>query len=259
LRIPYGLLLPSTEYSWRACHVGSDGRPSQYSEETSFRMAAAPLEAVPFDLSAHFNRDVVADPGDQENDTFDADEGSLLIVEGFDGKRDGLPGVRGLPRDGTVGVHRLGDPRGLNAIELAPWDKEPVRIVPPRGRYVCVRFLVAGAHGNSTVPVAFEFADGVTERRDLLCDDWWRDFPPTPYRPLRSGLVPVWNGMDRLRKGKLDPAHAPALFEMLLPVSGAKELVGITLEPAGGTFDGPRSRFHLFASTGIRRTPETGK
>src|SRR5262249_55352229 len=156
------------------------------------------------DLTANFNRDVVADPGDQENDSFDADEGSLLLVEGFDGERDGVPGVRGLPRDGIVGVHRLGDPRGLNVIQLAPSNKDPVRIAIPRGRYVCIRFLIAGGNGNSTVPVTFELADGGMETHDLLCDDWYRDFAPSRYHRHRSGSVPIWNGMDRLARGKLE-------------------------------------------------------
>jgi len=253
LRVPPGLLLPSTEYSWHVFRVGSDGRASEYSEESSFTTQAAPVEAVPFDLSPLFNRDVVADPGDAENDTFDSSEGSLLLVDGFDGERDGVAGVRGLPRDRIVGVHRLGDPRGLNALQLSRWDSTAVRLTIPRGRYSCIRFLVAGGNGNSSMPVVFEFAGGGAEKHDLPCDDWYHDLPPARWPSPSAGSIPIWNGMDRLARGKFEAAHEPALFEVLIPVTGDQEIEAIVLDPTAASFHDHRTRFHLFAVTGMRR------
>src|SRR5262249_5280837 len=148
---------------------------SEWSDEASFATGAFPFTAVPFDLTRHFNRDVVADPGDRSNDALD-DEGGLLIVEGFDGVRADSPVAHGLPRDRRLGVHVLGDYARPNAVLLLAGSR-PVRVETPRARYAFVRLLVAGG-GDSLVPLALEFADGSRAERQVPCDDWYDDNPP---------------------------------------------------------------------------------
>ncbi|MBI4600650.1 MAG: hypothetical protein HY721_01690 [Planctomycetes bacterium] len=97
--LPQGLLLSGRTYSWRVAHVGLNGRISELSAETSFSTGELGLEPVSFDLSASFNRDVVASPGDAEEDELDPGTGDRpqVTVDGFDGTSAGNAGVRGLP------------------------------------------------------------------------------------------------------------------------------------------------------------------
>ncbi|MCI0589114.1 MAG: hypothetical protein L0323_20040, partial [Planctomycetes bacterium] len=114
----------------------------------------ASLRAVPLDLGPHFNRDVVADAGDDENDFVDSAARLVVFTVGEGGI------VRGLPPAGVIGVHRLGDYAAKNALQLSGESRERVRLEVPRGRYREVRFLLTGGHGDSTVPLRLEYADG---------------------------------------------------------------------------------------------------
>ena len=56
-----------------------------------------------------------------------------------------------------------------------------------------------------------------------------------------------WINNDRFRD-----ANDPALFEVILNVQLDKELVAFVLEPADVHFANAKTRFHLFATTGVR-------
>jgi len=258
--VPEGLLLPRTTYSWRVSYTGSDFRPSGFSAETSFTTGDFPWEAVPFDLSAHFNRDVVADPGDGENGTLDS-AGCCLLVAGFDGSRAEDPRVQGVPADRRIGVHVLGDYAGKNALQLSNFDRRSVRIPVPPGNYSAVRFLATGGNGDSLVPVVFEYSDGAREERAIPCDDWFDDIPEEGVVELigvlQPGVIPVLNGMDRIHNGVFEDANDPALFEVVHVTRPQKRLEAFVLETQKALFahpPGAPTQFNLLAVTGIRAT-----
>ena len=99
-------------------------------------------------------------------------------MEGYDGSAGDNPTARGLPHDRAVGVHRLADYRGPNALRLASAssrDGVPIRIGVPAGRYRAIRFLVSGQNGLSNAPVTFEYADGTRTGGKVRCPDWFHD------------------------------------------------------------------------------------
>ena len=114
----------------------------------SFRTPDYTLGVRPFDLSKHFNIDVIENPGDKLNGTVDGGWASF-VVDGYDGTSTPNRNVRGLPRDRFIGVHRLGDYNQDNAIQLVEKDGSLIRVeVPPR-RYTAVRFLVTCGWGRA--------------------------------------------------------------------------------------------------------------
>ena len=150
-----------------------------------------------------------------------------------------------------VGVHRLGDYRELNAIQFQRGSRQLVRVEVPRGRYVAFRFLVSGGNGDSTIPLVLVHADGSEERSAVRCDDWFEDMPPNAYGPLRDGVAPVWNGMDRLFAGRFEDAGLAALFEVVVPSRTDSDVVALRFEPERGAFDLTFTRFNLFAITAM--------
>jgi hypothetical protein len=250
-RISKGVLRPRTKYRWRAAHIGSNGKSSEFSREGSFTTGAFPFRTVRFDLSARFNRDLVANPGDRTTDFLD-DRGGWLIEDGFDGRTSGNPEAQGLPRDRRVGVHLLGDYGRPNALQLVQGD-DAVRIDALAGKYDFIRLLVAGGGGDSRMPVVLEYAGGERSRDIVHCDDWYDDNPPEdPPGSLGPGVVPVLNGMDRIRSGSFKDRNEPALFEVTIAADPGKVLEALVLDPSGAEFTkGERTRFNLFAVTGI--------
>jgi hypothetical protein len=216
-------------------------------------MAAAAVKLVHVDLEAVFNRDVIADPGDGENDTFDSPGGGLLIAGGFDGSRPDSASARGLPQDGRVGVHRLGGARGRNSLALTAADREPVTLRLDPGRYAALRFLVSGGEGASRLMVSLRYRGGRSESHAIPCPDWFDDPGPAiagegedPFI-TEAGIpaTPIRNGMDRIYKGKFHDANDAALFEVILPADAQSELLSVELEPARSWFANGRSTFHL--------------
>ena len=207
--------------------------------------------AVPFNLARHFNRDVVANPGDRTGDNLDSS--AMLIVNGFDGRRSDNPVAGGLPLAGVLGVHRLGDYSQKNTLQLTRASLRDVRIDTEPGRYCFVRFLVAGGSGDSMIPVVFQYEDGTYRRETLPCDDWYESDPPDrPPQKLRSGAVPILSGMDRIRRGRYKDNNRPAIYEVTLAADSARVLRSIRLERARAVFDSSSTKFNLFAVTGIR-------
>jgi hypothetical protein len=252
--LPEGLLLSHRTYLWRAAHVGVHGRISEFSAETSFLTGELGLEPVSFDLAQAFNRDLVADPGDMEEDEFDPGNGDRpqLTVEGFDGARADNPGIRGLPPDRVVGVHRLGEYSRPNAVQVSPDDHHPLHLPAPPGRHAAVRFLLAGGWGDSEIAVTLRYASGREQSRRLHCDNSLDELPPTHESALAEGSSPVWDGMSHLRGGGAVERSDLALSEVIVPASRAEELEEVVLEPGKGAFDRAASRFNLFAVTGMR-------
>ena len=254
LQIPAGVVLPSRTYYWRVLYVGTDRMAVGFSDEKSFRTADLPLEIVRFDLEDAFRQDIVAAPGETENDSFDGDRRGLLVVAGFGGNKAAGQASRGLPANRRVGIHELGDYRKPNAIQLSAADTQPVRLKCRPHRSLLLRFLVSGGNGDSTVPVRLEFSDGSSTQANVHCDDWFHDHPPDNLGYLHPGVTAVLNGMDRLYMGELESANDPALFEALVELDGNQMLEAMTLLPADGTFDDSDStRFNLLAISSIAR------
>jgi spore coat protein H len=250
-RIPEDRLRPRTAYRWRAAHIGSNGKSSELSAEAAFVTGDFPFRATRFDLSAHFNRDLVANPGDRSTDFLD-DRGGWLIEDGFDGRLSGNPMAQGLPRDRRVGVHVLGDYGRPNALQIAQGEG-PVRIAAPPGRYDVLKVLVAGGGGDSRMPVVLQYAGGEEAAGMIHCDDWYDDNPPEdPPGSLGPGVVAALNGMDRIRSGSFKDRNEPALFEVTIPADPRRVLEALVLDPGGAEFTkGDRTRFNLFAVTGV--------
>ncbi len=252
LPVPAGLLLPHRTYFFRAEYWLGGGRKLDFSDETSFSTGDLPYAPVPFDLLPYFNRDVVGNPGDPENQDFHrGGQSGAFTVDGFDGKRTDDPETRGLPRDGRVGVHRLGDYDTPNVIHLTQGNKKLVRIAVPPGRYVCLRFLSATGFDIARIPVRCEYADGSTQEATVLSDDWRFG---CPIDKLQDGSHPVRQGMralDRTFKQTYGPSNV-ALFEFIVPASDSRELAAIALRPQDGFFTKPNTAFNLFAITGMK-------
>jgi tetratricopeptide (TPR) repeat protein len=261
MMIPQERLLPRTTYYWRASFIDSDGHASEFSSEQSFTTADFSVEVVRFDLSPYFNRDVVANPGDQENDIADG-QGGLFVEDGFDGLVSDNPEARGLPHDHVVGVHLLADYNNVNALQTSTLDKGSLRVDIPSGSYSCVRFLVSGGNGDCQVPISFLFADGSTQREIISCNDWYYNTPTGPMGALYSGVTPVVDGMDRLWYGDFSNSNAFAVFEVSSTVPEKLKLSGFVLEMGEATYhdldygyDVELTRFNLLAATGVRFLP----
>jgi serine/threonine protein kinase/TolA-binding protein len=274
--VPKGVLQPRTTYFWRVAYTGTNFTSSAFSAESSFITGDFPWEPVPFDISGFFNRDVVANEGDGQNDTFDA-VGGLLIVDGFDGRRSDDPLAQGLPRDRRIGVHFLGDYSDKNSLQLRSSDRGSIRIPVKSAKYSAVRFLVSGGNGDSLVPIVFEYSDGTQEEISLPCDDWYDDNPeaaegteagtPQPATGksfldqtvaseeglLQVGSVPVLGNLDRIRGDVFEDVNDPALFEVIRFVRPEKDLSAIVLLAGKAIYtESYQTRFNLFAVTGIR-------
>lgn len=256
-------LLPETTYLWRVAYLGANRVGSGFSVETPFTTAPfEPPRSVPFDLSAHFNCDVVADPGDDENNSLDS-SGGLLIVEGFDGQRQDNPAAKGLPADRNVKGHVLGDYALPNALQAGPGDEGEVRVEVPKGRYSSVRFLVAGGYGDSSLPLIVEYADGTRTRSEIPCENWFDDRGVFPDANLdlpgdvSSGALPVLDNLDRLYQGRFQDANDPALFDVFVDVDPEKEMVALVFQLDGATYGeaslarSATTRFNLLAATGV--------
>ncbi|MCG8653831.1 MAG: WD40 repeat domain-containing protein, partial [Pirellulales bacterium] len=266
LRLRPGVLSPNTEYFWRVAYTGSNQSTTALSTETRLFTDDFFMKAVPFDLTSYFNCDIVKNPGDEHTDSIDTSFGSHLVVEQFDGQRTDNPDVDGLPRDGKLGLHVLGDYSQNNAIQTGIDDKNgaPIRISSTPGNYHFVRFLVVGGNGNSDMPVRFDYADGSVKRAIVRCDDWFHDLAENRYGKLRTGLLPVINEMDRFFNNQFRDDNAAAVFEVIVEVDPAKELLAIELEVDSEDAqytdtalqpNHARTRFNLLAITGIRLDP----
>ncbi len=249
LPLPAGWLPAGKSYAWRVRYVGSEGLASAYSEERSFTLDGQAPELVRIDLSTYFNRDVIANPGDAANDFFDDDARGNLVVAGFDGQRSDNSNVRGLPLDGQVGIHQLGDYSSANAIQLSQQDVTPLEIAVGHGALSGLRFLVSCGNGDCTIPIELRYDDGSIERKFLSGYDWFHS--NVAFDPEMT-CTPCWDGMDRLDGERFDDANTTALFEMGTSLPGARSLTKIVLRSDLAKFDNDRTRFHLFAVTGTR-------
>ena len=252
LFVPHHRLRPDTAYIWKASWdtVLSGSAPSL---ELRFTTGHYPFETVGFDLTRHFGHDLVADPGDRVNDTID-EEGGLFIVDGFDGHRSANPQAQGLPADGVIGIHRLGDYGGPNAIQIDTNDEVPIRIeVTPRP-YTALRVVVVSARGDAELPVTLVYSDGTTERRTLKTHDWFDDpglDAESETGALTPDTTPLLNGLDRMYKGVFEDANDPALFETVVGVDARRELVAVVLEASELEAVEPAMRVSIFAVTGV--------
>jgi tetratricopeptide (TPR) repeat protein len=221
-------------------------------------------EGVPIDLTPFFNRDLIADSGDLENDALD-DKGGVLIAEGFDGEATGRPDAQGLPVTGRIEGHQLGAFSGPNALALIE-NGEPVRIEVPPGQYRALALLVCAALGDVQMPIALHYTEGMPGSATVPADDWFDDAADLrPDRNIQAHSWPLIDGMDRLRQNAFHDCDDAALFEVILPVNSGKELVAVVLNPGKAVFlrnpstpknpDPMTPRFYLFSAIGIRAIP----
>ena len=190
-------------------------------------------DALQFDLSAVFNADVVANQGDAVDDLFDC---QLL--------EDGYPdaSVQGLPRDGVVGEFILGDYSDPNVVQLLSVS-QPQTLVLPESRYSEVKLLVSSGNGHCDIPLELWYADGSSERRIILADDWCRP-------QMRPGVEIVFVMRHRYNRGNVDGNWQPTLFSWTLHPDPEKILTEMVLRPdhADARFEeGECTKFNLFA------------
>ncbi len=241
--IPEELLTPNSSYRWRARVYASDGRESDSSDEGRFTTGDFTQTIEPIDLSAYFNRDVVADFGDPQNDSLDKDHGSLIPVSGFNGQEHQDASVEGVPRDRQIGSHVLGAYGGNNALQLDVMsDSVTIRI--PHLPATSLRFLVTGGNGTSEMPIVVHFADGTTQTAKIICPDWHDDQVPQSGPPYFS---PRLNGIDRMVNGELEDTKDPALFELVIELNSQSPLVGIDLVSTAASFGNDQTTFNLFS------------
>jgi len=256
--VPRLALESHTTYFWRVAHRASNSSASGFSAESSFTTGEIGHQALPIALGALLDRDVIVNPGDTTGDALDdgsTNGGCRLVVDGYHPDDDpaGDPGARGLPRDGVIGVHRLADFNGPNAIRL--YAQAPIRIAIPTGACTSVRLLVTGSGGNSGVGVMVEYADGGRSTSRFVCPDWFHDIDRSP-SPLEDWkLTAISNGMDRMCGDDLQRVGDTALFDVIIPVDADREPAAITIthEPDAAAARS-RARCHVFAVTAMRRT-----
>jgi tetratricopeptide (TPR) repeat protein len=237
-----GMLQPSKEYYWRVSHADEFNIATEFSEETAFRTADFKLHASPVDLEEHFNRDVIANPGDRTGDFFDQ-SGCRLVAENFPDASSGLPAGR------QIGPHLLENYSVNNCIQITPKANSTVRIKAPRGHHDTLSFLVASGDGNVQLPVRVEYADGSFELLTLWIPDWYQD---TGDKTFPEHVTARWNGMNRFCLGAVEQVQDAALFEIHMNLKPDVQLKSIDLHATAATFTDPSARAHVFAITALK-------
>jgi tetratricopeptide (TPR) repeat protein len=252
LEIPDGMLVPGETYAWSAAFVlDGQGIASADCDEQLFVAPRGGASPTPIDLSPHFDRDVIANPGDETGDPFDPPNSYLLVVDGFDGVGLGDPRVAGLPADGRVGPHRLGPYEGPNCARFGSTFRHEVRIDVPRGRYRS--FLLLGASGNGTTStwVRIVYADETVDHVQCVFPDWFSTGMSAAIGP-QSLPQPVRRGMDRWSVGGVEQRDAAQVFEMFVAADPDREVVELRLLGESTRFDRPDTTLNLLAITGMR-------
>jgi len=218
LSVPAGMLLPNRDYFWRLAHVGQNRMQSEFSSEQKFRVDELDYRLQPIELRDYFNRDVVYSPGDASEDCFQHINKQLLI-DGY--KKNGSgQAFHGVPQDGVITPHRLGDYNEFNVIQFKI-GSEPVTIALPNFRFKALRFLLASGQGGykpdgSAIHVTLEYDDGTTEQFKVNSPDWYSKID---YRDPNAGMLSaniVRHGIDRGdSSGKVQPANL-ALFDTMI-------------------------------------------
>lgn len=246
IQIPLHRLRPKTRYVWRVTYLSSAGHEVS-SDDGFFETPVFAQSATPLSLRSHFNCDVVLNPGDDLNQTVDGTH-APLTVNGFAGDEHSAS-VLGLPVDGKFRVHRFGDYNVENVVQLDSSNNVPIRIDVPEKKYQAFRFLVLGGWGASRVPLDILYSDGGIERKTLSCADWMWDPEDAPN--LSSiNTAPVINNMCRPWSNLNDTA----IFEVSVEVDNDRKILGLVLDPShreARWFENVRTRFNLFAATGI--------
>jgi len=219
---PPGSLVAGHRYTARVRLLCEDAAaPGPWSDAVAV-LPATQCEAVPIDLSPWARADAVADPGDSNNDAFDPKNGFCLLVDGFDGKSDGIATAQGLPRDRHLGPFLLGAYDQPQTLRLHMHPSAPLRVDLPPDHYVGVHLLVASANGNATVPIAIRYdGDGGEVREQLFLADWFNGSAPPDLDLLHIGM-PVVRGMDRLGPTGFEERNAAALFDRFVPLDPAR-------------------------------------
>jgi hypothetical protein len=131
-----------------------------------------------------------------------------------------------------VGIHRLADYDGPNAICRAAGQQVTTRIKVPARRYSALRFVAMSGYGDGELPLTFIYSDGTREGGVLHVDDWFDD-PGAALESKRGrpspDSTPLLNGLDRLLEGKFADANDAAVFETTITVDPRKELVSFEL------------------------------
>jgi WD40 repeat protein/tRNA A-37 threonylcarbamoyl transferase component Bud32 len=192
-----------------------------------------PRELTPLsiDLEAQFNKDIVFESSSRGQDFLDA-AGSRLVPGSAD--------VPGLPTDGSMGVHQLGDYSKSNCIQLT--DKlRHLRFNLPPGNFAELRFLVLGGGGDSSAQIAIYYQEG-EQRSHLSCPDWRAKDQPGV---ILSGLA-AW------QLGSIDLSAGGNLYEYAIQLDQPQP---IALEITLAQLAQPTSRLNLLAITAMSDSP----
>ncbi|MEO1528973.1 MAG: tetratricopeptide repeat protein [Planctomycetota bacterium] len=254
LRVPSGVLLPNQTYFWRVAHVGQNRIQSEFSEEQHFQTNELDYELKSFDLTRYFTHDVVHSPGDESEDAFQPVTKQLLI-DGYRARPSSEEVIHGVPQDGIIGPHQLGDYQSHNAIQLSRQnDQAEIKVAP--ARLSSLRMLVgAFLHGyrrhEEALKVTLTYADGTRKDIRAHCPDW---VLKTDYRDLDSGVFPaniVRHGMDRgFLNGNVERANN-ALFDVMIPVDSRRRLASISIVAEDDGPLNPGARINILAITGV--------
>ena len=259
LTIPAGILLPNHKYFWRVAHVGQNRVQSEYSQEQSFQTGDLDYGFEPIDLTRYFNRDVIHSPGDDDEDAFKPIT-KQLVIDGY--QRDlNENSFHGVPQDGRVGPHQLGDYQNHNVIQL---DRQTHRVLielPPAQLSSLRVLLAASYHGlrpGNALKATLTYADGRQEVQLVSCPDWeWK----IGYPGLAPGQLPsiiVRHGLDRgFISGAVHRANN-AMFDTMIPVDSSRELISISIAATAKARLNPGSRVNIFAMTGVSPIPSQG-
>ena len=256
--LPAYRLRPNTTYSWRVFYQSSSGRLAG-SDEVQFTSANYPQKAVHIELKEHFNRDSVLNRGDPNHSSVDGGGYSLAEI-GFVVPSTGERISNGMPSDGTVGIHQMGDYDAENAIQINRRTVEPIVVAVPELRYENVRLLITGGWGTSVLPLDLEYTDGPPERYKIHCEDWERTLERGRANWAGTFIgqgVPILSNLEHVNidgdiRGRGGTPGA-SLFEVSLEVNPQKVLQAIVLHADQLEVQGPRTHFNLFAITGVIR------
>ncbi|MEM9586508.1 MAG: tetratricopeptide repeat protein, partial [Planctomycetota bacterium] len=254
LTIPAGILLPNEEYSWRVAYLGRNRLQSVFSLEQELQTGELDYELEPIDLTRYFNRDVVHSPGDESEDPFKPVT-KQLVIDGY--RPDPLTdeAFRGVPQDGTIGPHQLGDYQTHNSIQLDRRNDRVVIELSPT--YVSSLRILLGAFLNGyrrhedALKATLVYSDGTRKEHRVDCPDWnWKiDFMGQDSELLPANIVR--NGLDRgYVNGGVERANN-ALFDTLIPVDMSRKLTSILFVADDEGPLNPGARINILAITGV--------
>ncbi|MEO1525590.1 MAG: hypothetical protein AAFX06_09140 [Planctomycetota bacterium] len=200
----------------------------------------------PIDLSSSFNRDVVRNEEDSDEDSFVGKR--QLVVDGYGGEQ-----THGLPVNRVIGPHRLADYSEPNAVQLSQ-ELDSARIEVPGGFYSGLRVLLANApqaycRGNFWLNVTLEYADGSMSECKVHCPR----FKANGDSPFAEHGSPSTNMIRKevREDGALVRSKETALSDVQIPVDASRKLRAVVIQADKSALPNQNLRVNLLALTGV--------